>query len=125
MEVYSRLLFKSYMAYLPTSLPVYFYGMPDNKIYLVYARNYEKSFDETGLEFVFAYHKDFTYDYDSYTIYYRNTIETSLSDFIDTIEQPSQRLKIKKVYRKINSYSRAQKKLEKMAVKMLKVQEPV
>ncbi len=82
------LLYKSYMTYFPTSLPVYFYGMPDGSIYIVYTRFYEINFNNPGLEFVFAELDDFSIDFESGQIFLRKYIKISLAGFKEKIDQP-------------------------------------
>jgi len=53
------------MTYLPSKTPVQFYGLPDGKVYLIYTRFYEVKYDRTYLEYVFAEHKEFSYDYEN------------------------------------------------------------
>ncbi|MBN1819474.1 MAG: hypothetical protein JXR31_14355 [Prolixibacteraceae bacterium] len=119
MGSYARLVYKTCLNHSPKSLPVYFYGMPDGKVYLIYARIYEIGFDKTGLEFVFAIHEDFSYDYETYKLNYEGFLEVSLTDFIEAVEKPDQNIKIQKVYRNLNSYKEAQNLLDEIAfVKM-------
>jgi hypothetical protein len=63
MESFVKLIHQSSMTYLPSKTPVQFYGLPDGKVYLIYTRFYEIKFDRTYLEYVFAEHKEFSYDY--------------------------------------------------------------
>lgn len=105
------------MTYFPTALPVYFYGMPDNRIYSVYARFYEINFNNSGLEFVFAEHEDFAINYETGQIITREFLNIDLTDFKEFVDRPDPRLKILKVLRNLDTYSDAQAILNKMAVK--------
>lgn len=107
MEQNARLINKSYMSYLPTTLPVYYYGMPNGEIVLVYARHYTKKFNVTGLEFVFAVQEDFTYDFESDKILNRRYNGISKKEFAEVTNCPNPRIKINKVYRNLNSYAEA------------------
>jgi hypothetical protein len=51
MECFAKLIYKSHMTYIPTNLPVQFYGLPDGKVYLIYARFYDIKFGKSGLVF--------------------------------------------------------------------------
>ena len=115
------LLYKSYMTYFPTSLPVYFYGMPDNKIYSIYTRFYEINFNNSGLEFVFAEHEDFSINYETGQIITREYIKINLSDFMECVDRPDTRVKILKVLRNLETFGDAQLILNEMAVKIGKV----
>lgn len=102
------LIYKSNMTYFHTALPVYFYGMPDGNISLVYARFYEINFHNTGLEFVFAELEDFSYDFETGQIYRYSSIEICLDDFREMVDRPETRIKINKSVRNIDSYAEAQ-----------------
>jgi hypothetical protein len=118
MKTKAMLLYKSYMTYFPTSLPVYFYGLPDNKIYSVYTRFYEINFNNSGLEFVFAEQEDFAINYETGQIITREYLKIDLSDFKEIVDRPDPRLKILKVLRNLNTYSDAQVILNQLAAAM-------
>lgn len=118
MELSYRLLHKSNNTQLQTSQPVYFYGLPDERIYIIYARFYEISFSKSGLEFVFAILEDYNYDFDSGKIMDANFIEINLLDFQNRLETSDFQIKIHKSYRNIKSFLEVQKKLNKKANKM-------
>jgi len=107
MEQNACLISKSKMSYFPTSLPVYYYGMPNGKIVLVYARHYKKKFNVTGLEFVFAVHEDFTYDFESDKILNQHYTVISRKELVEITDCADPRIKINKVYRNLNSYAEA------------------
>lgn len=68
MKSFARLVYQTYTTYLPTVFQAQYYGMPNGKIYLVFSRFYKRAFDKSGLEFVFAEHNDYSYDYEKDTI---------------------------------------------------------
>ena len=104
-----QMIHKSYMTYLPTSLPVYFYGMPDGKVYLLYARLNENNLYNSELEFVVAVHEDFTYDFAKQKIYLNNCLEINQSEFVEKVELPYQRVNIIEVFNDMKTYAEAQK----------------
>ena len=118
MKAHAILLYKSYMTYFTTSLPVYFYGLPDNKIYSIYTRFYEINFNNSGLEFVFAEHEDFSINYETGEIITREYLKIDLSDFKESVDRPDPRVKILKVLRNLETYSDAQLILNEMAAKI-------
>nr|WP_321486636.1 hypothetical protein [uncultured Draconibacterium sp.] len=59
----SRFFYKSSIPFLATHYPVHFYGLPNGKEYLCFARFYEAAFNNTDLEFAFASHNYFVYNY--------------------------------------------------------------
>ena len=119
MESSYRLLYKSGNTHLQTSLPVYFYGLPDGRIYLIYARFYEINFSKSGLEFVFATLEDYSYDHELGQII-SGYKKINLPTFTENIEKKDFQIKIVKSYRNITSFIEAQKKLSKKAGNMMK-----
>lgn len=120
MITFAKLIHKTYMSYLPTAYSAQYYGMPNGKIYLVYSRFYELGIGETGLEFVFAEHKEFLYDYDNETIISTEKISSNLPVFEESIDKPNPKIQIFKIKRNLNSYREAQILLDKEAKKMKK-----
>ena len=59
----SRFIHKSSISFLATHYPVHFYWLPNGKVYLCSARFYEAGFNNTDLEFAFASHNYFVYNY--------------------------------------------------------------
>jgi len=118
MKTKAILLYKSYMTYFQSALPVYFYGMPDGSIYIIYTRFYDINLNDTGLEFVFAELEDFRIDFETGQLFLGNYIKVSLTDFKEKMDQPEPRLKILKVHRNVESYADAQANMNKIASKM-------
>ncbi len=118
MKTKAVLIYKSYMTYFQTALPVYIYGMPDGSIYIIYTRFYEINFNNSGLEFVFAELEDFRIDFETGQLFLRKYIKISLNDFKEKIDQPEPRLRIIKAHRNMESYAEAQTFLNKLASKM-------
>lgn len=117
MEPLGKLIYKTQSSNLPTSLPVYFYGLPDGKVYLIYSRFYEVNFNKTDLEFVLAVHKEFTFDFEKeelHSVVLNDIISPELYKIVDKTDS---KIKILKVYRNLNSYSDAKAKLYKRALK--------
>lgn len=108
MKSTARIIYKSYMTYFHTFMPVYFYGMPNGKIQVMYAQFCETQANKSGLQFIFAEHEDFIYDYESDKIYVQNIIELSKADFMHMVDQPDQRIKVFSINDTFNSYEEAQ-----------------
>jgi hypothetical protein len=91
-------------------------GLPDGKVYIIYSRFYEINFNNSGLEFVFAVHEEFLFDYKNEKL----LTVTPLGQPINTVlvDKPEPKIKILKVYRNVNTYSQAQKLLNEIAHKM-------
>ena len=54
--------------YFPTPNPAYYYGMPDNKVYVIYSNHYKIPGGKVGSEFVIADLEEFSYDYEKETL---------------------------------------------------------
>jgi len=54
--------------YFPTPNPAYYYGMPDNKVYVIYSRHYEIPGGRVGSELVVAELEEFSYNYEKETL---------------------------------------------------------
>jgi hypothetical protein len=54
--------------YFPTPYPAYYYGMPDNKVYVIYSIHYEIPNGKVGSEFVIAELEEFSYNYEKETL---------------------------------------------------------
>jgi hypothetical protein len=108
MEIKIRLLCKSHLTYFSTDMPVYFYGMPNGRIFCFFARFSEVHLNQSTLEFVFAVHEDFTYDYETGKIIAYGFKETRISDYEEMVNSPDQRIRIMNVYQFLESYSDAQ-----------------
>jgi hypothetical protein len=119
MEAYARFIHKSNVTYLPTILTAQFFGLPDGKVHIIYARFYEIKFERSGLEFVFAVHKDFSYDYEKGKLIPKNKNLHKVFIFNEMVDNPDLNFKILKVCRNMNSYSEAVNYLNKKAWKMI------
>ncbi len=108
MKSSARIIYKSYMTYFHTFMPVYFYGMPNGKIQVMYARFCDTQTNKSGLEFIFAEHEDFVYNYETDKIYFRKFIEIDRKDFMRMVDQPDQHLKVFSINDTFNSYAEAQ-----------------
>ncbi|MEN8117552.1 MAG: hypothetical protein ABFS16_11275 [Bacteroidota bacterium] len=120
MKSVAKLIHKTYMSYLPTAFPAHYYGMPDGKIYLVFSRFYEVDYGKTGLEFIFAEHKEFMYDYENDIIVNVDELTEKKPVFKETIDKPAPKIKIIKIKRNLNSYGEAHIHLNQEAQKRKK-----
>lgn len=114
----AKLIHQTHTTYLPTQFPVHYYGMPNGKIYLVFSRFYEIDYGKTGLEFIFAIHQEFSYDYEKDTLYsvYAEGYGTPI--YSEMIDKPDPKIKTVKIYRNLNSYGEALALLNKKAIRM-------
>jgi hypothetical protein len=54
--------------YFPTPYSAYYYGMADNKVYVIYSRHYEIPGGKVGSEFVIAELEEFSFNYEKETL---------------------------------------------------------
>jgi hypothetical protein len=118
MKPFAKLVHKTSASYLPTAFPAHYYGMPNGKIFLVYSRFYEVAFGQSGLEFVFAEHKDFSYDYENEKIVPARRKLKESPVFAEQVDFPQAKINVLSINRELQSYGEAQVFLNKEASKM-------
>ena len=119
METFAKLIHRTSASYLPTLFPVHYYGMPNGKIFVVFSRYYEIKYGGSGLEFIFALHKDYSFDYENERIirFHKKNRDTKMI-FPELLDNPDMKIVIVKISRGINSYGQALNVLHKMASEM-------
>lgn len=115
----AKLIHKTYASYLPTAFPVHYYGMPNGKIYIIYSRFYEIKFGGSGMEFVFAEHKEFNFDYVNELIVPVKKLNTNSVIFAESIDKPNEDITILNIRRGLNSYGEAFNILNQEAREMI------
>jgi hypothetical protein len=115
MEIFAKLIHKSFVTYLPTNFPVQFYGLPDGKVYIIYARFYEIKFQRSGLEFVLAEHQEFSYNYEEDKLVTFGNKDVKKPVYSELVDKPNPKIKILKVNREFNSFGEAFAQLNKKA----------
>lgn len=118
MESQAKLIYQTYATYLPTAFPAQYYGMPNGKIYLVFSRYYNVPFEKSGLEFVFAEHQDYSFDYESETILPLNKFQKRTIVFSEHVDTPKSKFNIFSTSRELRSYGEAYAFLNLQASKM-------
>ncbi len=122
MESFAKLLHKSNTSLIHTPLPVYFFGMPNGKIYILYARFYEVKFDKSDLEYVIAVHKEFVFDALQHKVTPLNPGKYSNQSSVHLFDQAEPNYKIKDVKRNIDSFKEAVLLINKRAENMMRKQ---
>jgi hypothetical protein len=107
MQTTAKLIHRATASYLPIAFPALYYGMPNGRIYIVYSRFYEIKFGGSGLEFVFAVHKEYKYDYEKEIIIPRKKFSLSTPIFAEEVDKPDIKINIVKICRGLNSYGEA------------------
>jgi hypothetical protein len=109
MNTVAKLIHQSSMTYIPTTLPVRFYGMPNGKVYIVYARFCKHKPDKTDLEFVLAEHEEFSYDYPNGTLIPKSV--THYPVYCEMVDKPNPVFNILRTCHDIRSYDEAVNRL--------------
>lgn len=120
MKSIAKLVYQTYATYLPTAFPAHYYGMPNGKIYLVFSRFYNRAFEKSGLEFVFAECKDFSFDYENETIVSCGNEYKQSPVFAENVDNPHSKFNIFSISRKLKSYGEAQRFINSKAKEMKK-----
>lgn len=107
MQTIAKLIHQANASYLPIAFPAHYYGMPNGRIYVIYSRFYEIKFGGSGLEFVFAVHKDFKYDYDKEIVIPGKKFKFNYPVFAEHVDKPDSKINIVKICRGLNSYGEA------------------
>lgn len=121
MKPFARLVYQTYTTYLPTVFQAQYYGMPNGKIYLIFSRFYKGAFNKSGLEFVFAEHNDYSYDYEKDSIIPSQKNKGKTPIFAEHVDSPKAKINIFNISRKLNSYGEALALLNKQAGKMIQI----
>ncbi|WP_372946986.1 hypothetical protein [Mariniphaga sp.] len=119
MEMFVKLIHQSSMTYLPSKTPVQFYGLPDGKVYLIYTRFYEVKYDRTYLEYVFAEHNEFSYDFENDKLIPHDKPKVNTPVFNESVDKPDPKINILKIYRNLSSFAQAREILNRKAQKMM------
>jgi hypothetical protein len=113
MKSFAKLIYRANITYFPSKLPVQFYGLPDGKVYVVFARFYEIKYDRTYLEYVIAEHKEFSYDFDNEKLIPHYNWNAPV--YNEIVDKPEPKVEIVKTFRNINSFAEAYDQLNKKA----------
>jgi hypothetical protein len=115
MEIFAKLIHKSFVTYLPTKFPVQFYGLPDGKVYIIYARFFEIKYQRSGLEFILAEHLEFSYNYEEEKLISTGNQDANKAVYVELVDKPDPKIKILNVNRELNSFAEAFIELNKKA----------
>lgn len=107
MENFAKLIHKSHITYLPTNFPAQFYGLPDGKVYILFARLYEIKFQRSGIEFITAEHLEFSFNYAEEKLISHGNTDSKKPVYLEQVDKPNPRFKILKVNREFKSLAEA------------------
>ncbi len=93
MKVNSKLIYQSDNTCFQTFLPVYFYGMPDGKMLVVFTRFKNENPLDTMQEWIVAQHLDYYYDFSTDKIISSGNQEIDINEFMDLADNLEQRIR--------------------------------
>lgn len=93
MKVKSKLIYQSDNSCFQTFLPVYFYGMPDGKMLVVFTRFKNEDPMDTMQEWIVALHLDYHYDFSTGKIFTSENQEIDITEFMDLADNLEQRVR--------------------------------
>lgn len=109
-----RLIYKANETYLKTSYPAYYYGSPDNKIYIIYSTPYLTPSGKSGKEFNIVRHEEFSFNYLERRII---EISTQKIPFLNSlIDKPDLKFTNVKSFKSCKSYEDAEELLNKWVI---------
>lgn len=98
MKLKAHLIYKSLNTCFHTNLPVYFYGMPNGTIIVLYASCINGFPDDKALKWIIAEHLDFSYDFENKTILTSGTRIIEIEEFMELVDNLEQRIITKATY---------------------------
>ncbi len=118
MKIKEQLIYQSTCTCFHTKLPVYFYGLSNGKMVVLYACNKTDFAFDTTLKWILAEHEDFSYDYESNTIF-TNGSEVGMAEFMELTDNLEQRVKILATFGNFLTNTEAQHYFNLNAINML------
>lgn len=94
MKLQGRLIYKSQYTCFQTLLPVYFYGLSNRKVMVLFASNKTDFAYETTIKWIVAEHFDFEYDFETHDIFSTDDEKISMEEFTLFADNLEQRIKV-------------------------------
>nr|WP_320023237.1 hypothetical protein [uncultured Draconibacterium sp.] len=121
MKALAKIIHQTPASYLPTAFPAHYYGMPNGSIYIVFSRFYDLAIGQSGIEFVFAEHADYSYNYETGEIIPTRNVLQKVKVFSEEVDHPDLKINIFTTKRNLQSYGQAQAFLNDEAMRMCAV----
>ena len=122
MKLQSRLIYKSQYTCFQTSLPVYFYGLSNGKVVVLFASNKTDFAYDTTIKWIVAEHFDFVYDFETNEIFTSGDEKISLEEFTLFADNLEQRIKVNAIFGNFSTSADAQKYFNQNVFNMLLLQ---
>lgn len=107
MKQIAKQIYQTSASYLPTPFQVQYYGMPNGKIWFIFSRFCKSEVGNAGIEFVFAQHKEFYFDYEKETVLKPGNLMHPTAVFPELVDKPELQYEEIKVSRDIKTYAEA------------------
>lgn len=121
----ARLLYKSGNTCFHTKLPVYFYGIPNGKMVVLFTQHSNNFHFDTSIIWVLAEHMDFSYNFESGQILTNGSQQVDIDEFMELADNLEQRLKTIATFGSFSSVTEALNYFNINAYNMLISQKPV
>jgi len=122
MNFKAQLVYKSVNTCFQTTLPVYFYGMPNGKMLVLFASCKNDFPDETALKWTLAEHLDFWYDVETDCVFTTGSREIGIEEFMELVDNLEQRIKTIATFGNFSTKTEAQQYLNVNLYNMLSSQ---
>jgi hypothetical protein len=119
MKFKERLIYKSVNTCFRTTFPVYFYGLPNGAMLVLFASCENDFPNDTALKWTVAEHLDFTFDYESELILTTGSREIDIEEFMDLVDNLEQRIRVMATFGSFSTNTEAQQYLNVNLYNML------
>jgi hypothetical protein len=123
MKQIAKPIYQTSASYLSTPFQVQYYGLPNGKIWFIFSRFYKSELGNAGVEFVFALHKEFYFDYENETVLKPGNLLHPTAVFPELVDKPGLEYEEIKVARDINTYAEALNLLNTEASEMSNIRQ--
>ena len=108
MKLQARLIYKSQYTCFQTSLPVYFYGLSNGKVVVLFASSKTDFAYDTAVKWIMAEHFDFMYDFENNKIFTTDNDEIGIDEFMLFADNLEQRIRILATFGNFSNKTEAQ-----------------
>ncbi len=122
MKLQARLIYKSQYTCFQTSLPVYFYGLSNGKVVVLFASSKTDFAYDTTVKWIMAEHFDFVYDFEAQEILTTAEDKISVEEFTLFADNLEQRIKVSAIFGNFSNNADAQEYFNQNMFNMLLLQ---
>ena len=92
MKSQAHLIYKSEFTCFPTKIPVFFYGLPNGKVLVLFAQNNTEYAYDSTLKWHVCEHSDFSYVCETGQILTEGSQEVDIDEFMNLVDNLEQRI---------------------------------